>query len=94
MFMGQMQEMQQRVEPDPILMKLVDREYITKEDLEEGLEYVCFMAEVCDNRCPVYQKVGSAFAMEMFGCGCHEDGKKMLRYLRDKKGKYFPHVIV
>ena len=52
MFMGQMQEMQQRVEPDPILMKLVDREYITKEDLEEGLEYVCFMAEVCDNRCP------------------------------------------
>jgi len=72
-----------------ILIKLINRQPITDEDIAEELYEICDRVHSgCDEECPVFKKNGNKAVgedkpwEENRGCDCFKDGKMMLKYLR------------
>ncbi len=71
-----------------LLMKLVNGQKVTDEDLVNELWEVCDTVHAsCNSECPVYEKNGGAVGAdkpfdENRGCDCFKNGKAMLAFLR------------
>lgn len=58
--------------------KLVAKEPITENDLEDALYEICNREHAgCNNACPVFEKL-----QDYRLCNCFKDGKAMLSFLR------------
>jgi len=71
-----------------IIGKLVRKETITDEDIEEMLYEICDDTHAsCDDNCPIYEVLGGPLNPDKsdYGCECFKSGQIMLRHSQQPK---------